>query len=49
MTSGSDRQFLHAHRLRFAHPVTESDVDVASALPDDLETALERARTARGS
>jgi 23S rRNA pseudouridine1911/1915/1917 synthase len=46
---GLDRQFLHAHRLRFAHPVTEADVHVESALPDDLETALERARRAPGS
>lgn len=41
---GLDRQFLHAHRLRFRHPITGEDVDVRSPLPDDLASALERAR-----
>jgi 23S rRNA pseudouridine1911/1915/1917 synthase len=41
---GLERQFLHAHRLRFAHPVTGDDVDVTSPLPHDLEVALDRAR-----
>jgi len=41
---GLERQFLHAYRLRFAHPVTGDDVDVTSRLPHDLEVALERAR-----
>jgi 23S rRNA pseudouridine1911/1915/1917 synthase len=41
---GLERQFLHAHRLRFAHPVTGTDIDVESPLPDDLAAALERAR-----
>jgi 23S rRNA pseudouridine1911/1915/1917 synthase len=41
---GLDRQFLHAHRLRFGHPVRGADIDVDSPLPDDLAVALERAR-----
>jgi 23S rRNA pseudouridine1911/1915/1917 synthase len=41
---GLERQFLHAYRLRFRHPVTREDVDVVSPLPDDLQEALERAR-----
>ena len=41
---GLERQFLHAHRLRFAHPLTGEDVDVESPLPPDLEAVLERAR-----
>jgi 23S rRNA pseudouridine1911/1915/1917 synthase len=41
---GLTRQFLHAHRLRFRHPVTGAEVDVESPLPPDLEAALERAR-----
>ena len=41
---GLERQFLHAHRLRFTHPVTGADLDLASPLPDDLAAALERAR-----
>ncbi len=38
-----DRQFLHAARLAFTHPFESTDVDVSSALPDDLRAALERA------
>jgi 23S rRNA pseudouridine1911/1915/1917 synthase len=41
---GLGRQFLHAHRLRFRHPLTGDDLDVRSPLPDDLAAALERAR-----
>jgi 23S rRNA pseudouridine1911/1915/1917 synthase len=41
---GLERQFLHAARLRFAHPSTGADVDVSSPLPEDLRAALERAR-----
>jgi 23S rRNA pseudouridine1911/1915/1917 synthase len=39
-----DRQFLHAHRLRFRHPVTGDELDLESRLPPDLGAALERAR-----
>jgi 23S rRNA pseudouridine1911/1915/1917 synthase len=41
---GLERQFLHAYRLRFAHPVTREEIDVESPLPPDLEAALGRAR-----
>ena len=41
---GLERQFLHAYRLRFAHPVTGEEIDVSSPLPPDLEAALVRAR-----
>jgi 23S rRNA pseudouridine1911/1915/1917 synthase len=40
---GLTRQFLHAERLAFSHPVTGEPVDVRSALPDDLVEALARA------
>lgn len=40
---GLERQFLHATRLAFAHPVTGAEVDVTSPLPPDLSAALERA------
>jgi 23S rRNA pseudouridine1911/1915/1917 synthase len=40
---GLERQFLHAQRLAFAHPVTHEAVDVRSPLPPDLAKALERA------
>ena len=39
---GLPRQFLHAERLAFDHPVTGERVDVRSPLPADLETALKR-------
>ena len=42
---GLERQFLHAARLSFEHPVTGSRIDVASALPEDLAAALEAARS----
>ncbi len=38
------RQFLHAARLAFPHPVTGEPIDVSSPLPADLEQALELAR-----
>jgi 23S rRNA pseudouridine1911/1915/1917 synthase len=37
---GLDRQFLHAARLAFAHPVTGEPVDVSSPLPPDLADVL---------
>jgi len=41
---GLERQFLHAARLAFAHPVTGEPIDVSSPLPPDLAAALETAR-----
>ncbi len=41
---GLERQFLHAARLAFRHPVTGEPVDVASPLPAELEAALAAAR-----
>jgi 23S rRNA pseudouridine1911/1915/1917 synthase len=43
---GLQRQFLHAARLAFAHPVTGEAVEVVSPLPADLAAALERAAVA---
>jgi 23S rRNA pseudouridine1911/1915/1917 synthase len=40
---GLNRQFLHAERLAFAHPVTGAAIDVRSPLPADLDAALVRA------
>lgn len=45
---GLERQFLHAARLAFPHPVTGVLVDVASALPADLVAALAAAGGATG-
>lgn len=41
---GLERQFLHAGRLAFDHPISGERVDVGSPLPEDLAEALERAR-----
>jgi 23S rRNA pseudouridine1911/1915/1917 synthase len=40
---GLQRQFLHAARLAFAHPLSGAPVEVHSPLPADLQAALERA------
>jgi 23S rRNA pseudouridine1911/1915/1917 synthase len=40
---GLERQFLHATRLAFAHPLTGEPVEVLSPLPADLRSALARA------
>ena len=45
MRFGLTRQFLHAARLAFPHPVTGLELDIQSPLPDDLVAALELART----
>ena len=41
---GLERQFLHAARLAFPHPMSGDPVEADSPLPPDLETALARAR-----
>ncbi|HET8979708.1 MAG TPA: RluA family pseudouridine synthase [Solirubrobacteraceae bacterium] len=46
---GLTRQFLHAARLAFAHPVTGEAVDVTSPLPGDLLAALRLAEAAEPS
>ena len=38
---GLQRQFLHAARLAFEHPMTGEPVDILSPLPADLRAALE--------
>jgi 23S rRNA pseudouridine1911/1915/1917 synthase len=42
------RQFLHAHKLGFCLPSTGKYVEFTSALPEDLEKALEEIRTGKG-
>ena len=42
------RHFLHAHSLAFAHPHTGAPLQFRSALPPDLEGALEAARRGEG-
>ena len=39
---GLERQFLHAARLAFTHPISGEPIDVSSPLPPDLAAALER-------
>jgi 23S rRNA pseudouridine1911/1915/1917 synthase len=43
---GLGRQFLHAHRLAFAHPASGEAMSFRSELPDDLAAALTAARSA---
>ena len=43
---GLERQFLHAHRLAFAHPLSGEPQSFQSDLPADLVAALEAARAA---
>ena len=40
---GLRRQFLHAARLAFAHPITGEQIDLTSPLPADLAAALREA------
>ena len=40
-----ERQFLHAHELRFRHPFTGEELALSSELPADLVAALQRARS----
>jgi 23S rRNA pseudouridine1911/1915/1917 synthase len=44
---GLTRQFLHAARLGFPHPITGEAVEVRSPLPDDLALALDLAHAAQ--
>ncbi len=34
------RQWLHAYRLAFSHPLRDEEIDVSAALPEDLTVAL---------
>jgi 23S rRNA pseudouridine1911/1915/1917 synthase len=43
---GLERQFLHAHRLSFTHPVSGEALSFSSELPADLAAALTAARAA---
>jgi 23S rRNA pseudouridine1911/1915/1917 synthase len=43
---GLGRQFLHAHRLAFAHPASGEAMGFRSELPADLAAALAAARSA---
>jgi 23S rRNA pseudouridine1911/1915/1917 synthase len=40
---GLERQFLHATRLAFEHPISGEALELTSPLPPDLQSALERA------
>jgi 23S rRNA pseudouridine1911/1915/1917 synthase len=45
---GLERQFLHATRLAFEHPITGAPIDLESELPQDLKAALARAEEGTG-
>lgn len=42
--AGLSRQFLHASRLRFIHPISGEEMRVESPLPADLQTVLDALR-----
>jgi 23S rRNA pseudouridine1911/1915/1917 synthase len=42
-----DRQALHAHRLRFQHPVTDQEIALMAPIPADMERTLAALRTHR--
>jgi 23S rRNA pseudouridine1911/1915/1917 synthase len=42
-----DRQALHAHRLRFRHPITKRELDLTAPCPDDISRTLEALRLHR--
>lgn len=44
---GLARPFLHSWRIAFDHPITGARIELEEALPDDLETAIRRARARR--
>jgi len=39
---GLKRQFLHAHLLRFSHPITNQLIEFESFLPEDLQVVLDK-------
>jgi 23S rRNA pseudouridine1911/1915/1917 synthase len=41
-TLGIGRQFLHAARLKFSHPITGEPIELESQLPADLQAVLDR-------
>ena len=42
-----DRQALHAHNLRFAHPMTEQPINLTAPLPPDMARTLDALRLHR--
>jgi 23S rRNA pseudouridine955/2504/2580 synthase len=44
---GLKRMFLHAHRMRFAHPIEGREIVVESPLPPDLTRLIERLDAAK--
>lgn len=43
---GLARQFLHAKRLAFTHPITSQPIDVTSLLPSDLQAIIDKLESA---
>ena len=44
MNLGLERQFLHSWHIRFTHPVTGEEIELADTLPWDLAAALDEIR-----
>ena len=41
---GLKRQFLHAHRLEFTHPIIKKEMEFEDPLPEDLSVPLKTLR-----
>ncbi|HET7096832.1 MAG TPA: RluA family pseudouridine synthase [Casimicrobiaceae bacterium] len=46
---GLKRMFLHAHRIAFAHPLTDAGVVIEAPLPDELSAFIARLGAARAA
>jgi 23S rRNA pseudouridine1911/1915/1917 synthase len=38
---GAKRQLLHAHLLRFSHPVTQEEIELKAPIPEDLQKYIQ--------
>jgi 23S rRNA pseudouridine1911/1915/1917 synthase len=38
---GAKRQLLHAHLLRFSHPITQEEVELKAPIPEDLQKYIQ--------
>lgn len=47
--AGLKRQFLHASRIEFTHPVSGEEVDISDEIAPDLKESLESLRVPEGS
>lgn len=46
LSAGIERQLLHAYRLDFTHPISQSTIQLAAPLPDDMKAMITRMKDA---